>query len=59
MAETEQTVTANFRTNADMLCKFNAEVKLRSLFNKNVFNAFLAKFIENPKETLKFIGINN
>lgn len=57
MTEPEKTMTANFKTSADTLRKFNAEVKLRGFFNKDIFNAFLKKFLENPEKTLDFIGI--
>lgn len=56
---TEQTVTVNFKTTPDYVRKFNAEVKLRGFYNKDIFNAFLKKFIETPESTLNFLEVQN
>lgn len=57
MAKLEKPITANFKTSAETLRKFNAEVKLRGFFNKDIFNAFLNKFNANPQKTIEFLEI--
>lgn len=56
MAEEKET-TVNFKTSSLNSRKFNAEVKLRGLRNKEMFNRFLETFLAQPEATLKFIGI--
>ena len=55
--EKEKTVTVNFRTCSNYLRKFNAEVKLRGLKNKDIFTSFLKIFATHPDETLDFLGV--
>lgn len=44
-----------FRTSESNKRKFESTVKLLGKNNKEIFENFMLKFIENPNESLKFI----
>lgn len=50
--------TINFKAPSSNSRKFNSEVKLRGLKNKDLFNKFIEIFLEEPETTLKFLGIS-
>lgn len=49
----------NFATTEEKRNNFNSIIAGKGLNTKDVMNMFLDKLISTPKETLKFIGLEN
>lgn len=50
-------VQMSFWTPKETRTKFNSQVMLLGISNKEVFNKFLECFVKNPDKMLTFLGI--